>query len=261
MGPAFSNIARRERRDVGLFSLAQRAGANRSPGGIYSQDGLPECCAEIPFGRDSVFPAHSGGTCVHVLANKRTSRHKREVNVMSQSLTTKRQDARRVGSGIGLSSTTRSEKASPREVATSEQPALKRLLFATDFSERSLKALQFLSALVRNCGVELYIAHLITPAAYKSIPCDSISWGISDLVEDANMKMANLLRSDVLTGIPIAGTTVAQGPAETIRKFAFDHDIDLLALGIRGSGYSHGARAGSFLAEVLHNPPCPLLLL
>lgn len=142
----------------------------------------------------------------------------------------------------------------------SSRPALRRILFATDFSACSLKVLPLLTALVRSGAVELYVVHLITPAAYKSIPCDSISWGIGEMVEDANANMAKLMRSEILTGIPIAGTKIAQGTAEELRKFVRDQSIDLLALGMRGSGLSHGSRLGTFVAQVVREAPCPLLL-
>lgn len=147
-----------------------------------------------------------------------------------------------------------------RETSTTS-PALKRVLFATDFSEHSLKALPLLSALVRSCAVELFIVHLITPTAYNSIPCDSISWGVGELCEEANIRMTKLLRSAVLTGIPIAGTTIMQGTAETLGRIATKLDIDLLALGIHGCNSSQGSRLGSFAAHAVRQAPCPLLLL
>jgi len=140
------------------------------------------------------------------------------------------------------------------------RPALKRIVLATDFSGNSLRALPLLSAMVRSCGIELYLVHLITPRAYKSIPCDSISWGIGELIDNANIKMAELMRSEMLTGIPIAGTTIAQGTAKDLRKVILDHQADLLALGIHGSRGFSDFRLGSFTADVLHDPPCPLLL-
>lgn len=139
-------------------------------------------------------------------------------------------------------------------------PALKRIVLATDFSGHSLRALPLLTAMVRSCGVELYLVHLITPSAYKSIPCDSISWGIGELIDNANVKMAELLRSSVLTGIPIAGTIIVPGTAEDLRKLVRNHSVDLLAVGMRGSGPSHGSALGGFVTRMVHEPPCPLLL-
>lgn len=139
-------------------------------------------------------------------------------------------------------------------------PALKRMVLATDFSGNSLRALPLLTAMVRNCGVELYLVHLITPSAYKSIPCDSINWGIGELIDNANVNMAELLRSSMLTGIPIAGTMIVQGTAEDLRKLVRDHRVDLLAVGIHGSGLSQGSALGGFVKRIVHEPPCPLLL-
>ena len=181
---------------------------------------------------------------------------------MAQSLTSPWRTEPCSASEISVDSARDLEQTKRCKVAESTplRPGLKRVLLATDFSEPSLTALPLLSALVRSCGVELYIAHLITPEAYKSIPCDSIIRGINDLVENANVAMARLVRSEMLTGIPIAGTQIAQGTAEHLQKLVADHKIDLLALGIRGSNSSRYSGLGSFAASVLHSPPCPLLL-
>ena len=164
--------------------------------------------------------------------------------------------------GIRVTTATNPDKSNFCRLAeeSSSTPALKRVILATDFSGNSLRALPLLTAMVRSCGVELYVVHLITPVAYKSIPCDSITWVIDELIDNANVKMAELMRSDMLTGVPIAGTTIVQGNAEDLRTFVRNHRVDLLAVGIHGSGRSHGSALGGFVTRVVHEPPCPLLL-
>ena len=181
---------------------------------------------------------------------------------MTQSLKTEQRDEQ--GSDLEIRVT---EVANPVRLGSCEtveecptRPALKRMVLATDFSDNSLRALPLLTAMVRSCGVELYLVHLITPGAYKSIPCDSISWGIDELIDNANVMMAGLLRSEMLTGVPIAGTMIVQGTAEDLQKLVRNHRVDLLAVGIHGSGLSQGSALGGFVKRIVHEPPCPLLL-
>jgi len=142
-------------------------------------------------------------------------------------------------------------------LVTPTAPRLNNVLFTTDFSEESLKALPFAGGIARACGSKLHLLH-IEPSA-------PLSAGLADthLYESAGKNAAQQLAA--LRGVPeIKGLDPALVLAEGGIKGEFlktisDRHIDLAVAGTRGRTGVRKMLLGSVLEEMCRTATCPMM--
>lgn len=134
---------------------------------------------------------------------------------------------------------------------------LKNVAFATDFSEASLSALPFASAIARAFGSTLHLCH-IEPSA-------PLSAGLADprLYEaagkDAAAQLSALRKLPPLIGLSSTLVLAEGGLKDELLKIIDKNRIDLLVAGTRGRTGLRKMLLGSVLEEMCRVATCPIL--
>ena len=95
--------------------------------------------------------------------------------------------------------------------SASARVSLKRVLFATDFSLSSEIALSHALAIARRYRSKIYVAHVIPPELYKSVPQEILEEAIEKTREHAQHEMSYLVRSGGLRKITPPDHTRGRG--------------------------------------------------
>jgi nucleotide-binding universal stress UspA family protein len=138
--------------------------------------------------------------------------------------------------------------------------SLKNILFATDFSEVSEKALPFVAAMSFRYGGMVHVAHvlpevnLVRPSAIDPVTIGSI---YEDAHSGTQEKMQQL--SVRLEGFP-HHTYIRHGKvSEVLSDIIREHEIDLLVVGTHGRTGVGKLVMGSVAEEIFRTATCPVL--
>lgn len=148
---------------------------------------------------------------------------------------------------------------SAQPVLISIPPAiqLERILYATDFSRASDRALPILSAIARHYKSQIVLAHIWTPEPYP-LPYPSI-FPPADQEKQARTRMAELQRQPELAGLSTIVEIEGGSPVERLSNYVQNHSIDLVILGTQGrTGATHTAM-GSVAEELFRRLKCAVL--
>jgi nucleotide-binding universal stress UspA family protein len=139
---------------------------------------------------------------------------------------------------------------------------IKRILFATDFSEGSFHALPYAVDMAKNYGAKLYLIHVVYDVAKTAgwyVPHVSIDEIYSDIERSARAELEKTF-IDEMRGLKDIERVVLKGiPYEEITKFAGDNNIDLVVLGTHGRKGIDRMLFGSTAEQIVRNAPCPVL--
>jgi nucleotide-binding universal stress UspA family protein len=128
---------------------------------------------------------------------------------------------------------------------------LSRILFCTDFSENSERALKHAISLTSEYDAELTLLHVLEKVPRPARAAETIA--------AATEQLEKLIPAEERKTIKIA-TAVRIGKAyEQIIQFAQESQIDLAILGVRGGGGLDLAIFGSTTYRVMQLGPCPVL--
>ncbi len=140
---------------------------------------------------------------------------------------------------------------------------IRKLLFATDFSPHSRKALGCASELSARLGVPLVIYNAVQLPVY-AIPDGVVLRGpefMADLVERARQGLEDELRIATDLGAHEVQTQWSEGPAATeIARIAREQSIDLIVVGSHGRGLIARAILGSTADKVIRSAHCPVMV-
>ncbi len=140
----------------------------------------------------------------------------------------------------------------------SSQTLLKNVLFATDFSAASMRALPYATGTATQYGARLYVAHVV--------PIESYLLGDSQAVErlrlarqEAEASLANIVQSPSVAGT--SGTPLLDNGDvwAVLRGFIEQHSVDLLVVGTTGRTGLGKVLLGSVAEEAIRESPCPVL--
>ena len=132
------------------------------------------------------------------------------------------------------------------------------ILFATDFSSISDRALKYAVEIAAPGRSKLFIAHALpsgTPSPSSDYGRRQIDTGRKH-VED---RLRSLENSNVLKGIDHEVVMQSGGVWEVLEKVIKSKNIDLIVLGTHGRGGIKKLVMGSVAEEVLRLAPCPVL--
>ncbi len=139
---------------------------------------------------------------------------------------------------------------------------IKKILFATDFSEGSSHALPYAVDMAKNYGAKLYFVHVVYDVAKTAgwyVPHVSIDEIYSDIERSAKAELEKTF-IDEMRGLRDIERVVLKGiPYEEVTKFAGDNNIDLIVLGTHGRKGIDRMLFGSTAEQVVRNAPCPVL--
>lgn len=144
---------------------------------------------------------------------------------------------------------------SAQPVVISIPPAiqLERILYATDFSEASKRALPIVSAIARHYGSKIFLAHVLPPKPY---PVPNVS--AAEEKESGGM-MAKLMMAPELQNVPTMVEMEEGSPVERISHYVKKNAIGLVVLGTHGRTRTAHALMGSVAEELFRTLKCAVL--
>jgi nucleotide-binding universal stress UspA family protein len=145
---------------------------------------------------------------------------------------------------------------------------LGKILFGTDGSASSRKALEFAVEMASRYEAKLYVLHVISS---MDIPVDILEYISAEDIEDSpasvylekiGLKIIHQSEKECkATGCENIHTVVLRGdPADTIIEFAKEKAIDVIILGSRGFRGIKGKLIGSVSRKVSHSADCTCII-
>ena len=138
-------------------------------------------------------------------------------------------------------------------------PEIKRILFATDFSDASVAALPFVAAVARAFESEVHLLHLLMPEMYQFLPPEGMPVAVESLEQDASARMERLKASGVLKDVKVSSAEVVKGELGILLRRIQDRGIDLLVIGTHGRRGFRRLLLGSIAEEIIRHASCPVL--
>jgi nucleotide-binding universal stress UspA family protein len=139
---------------------------------------------------------------------------------------------------------------------TGSHPACRRILCPTDFSDASDAALEVATALARDCGGKLIIAHVAAPSGAGGQRA-------RDLHSEDSLALHRLL-DEVRPPdprVPFETRLVRGDPAVALAELVEREAIDLIVMAARRRGGLSKLVLGSVATAVLRTAVCPVLTL
>lgn len=145
--------------------------------------------------------------------------------------------------------------------------SFKKVLCATDFSESSLRALDYARMLTDRFEAELLLVHVVDdpPTAVPPVGGAAVDGAINvteyqeHLVEQATKRLDGIVAEYSLAGPGIRSMVVTGGPSSQIVRLAAEEDVDLIVIGKHGHNRLHRLVFGSVTEKVVRGAPCPVL--
>ena len=139
---------------------------------------------------------------------------------------------------------------------------IKKILFATDFSEGSINALPYAVDIAMRHGAKIYAVHVIfdmTKAAGWYVPHASAEEVYADLEKSARKQLEKTFSEDMRKFKDFENVLLRGTPYEEITKFAEANKIDLIVLATHGRTGIDRLIFGSTAEQVVRYAPCPVL--
>ena len=139
--------------------------------------------------------------------------------------------------------------------------ALKKILYATDFSPVSDAALPFAVAVARRFESRIEAIHVFALSELQMMP-EAAPIGVgSPLTQRAEEHMADLLRSDLFEDVPHDGRVRSGAEVWTeIESVVESEKIDLVVLGTHGREGLKQIVMGSVAETIFRAAPCPVMV-
>jgi nucleotide-binding universal stress UspA family protein len=140
--------------------------------------------------------------------------------------------------------------------------AIKKILFATDFSWVSEAALPFAVALAHRFDSTIEAMHVLAPGELEPPLPDAAPIFMEGAFVRAEQAMAELLRSDRFEGVPHEGR-VCRGIEiwAEIESVIESEKIDLVVLGTHGREGLKQVILGSVAETIFRSAPCPVMVI
>ena len=136
--------------------------------------------------------------------------------------------------------------------------SLRNVLFATDFSATSIKALPYVASIARKFDSKVCVAHVVAPEDYPS-GLNSLDEAVQIACGEAELKMSSLLNSALFRDLACDGRVgngdIWIGLSDLMRRNA----ADLLVMGTIGRTGVRKFLLGSVAEEAMRESPCPVL--
>lgn len=134
---------------------------------------------------------------------------------------------------------------------------LKDLLFATDFSEGSLRALPYVGGIAKAFGATLHLCHIVAPTPL------AVGAAAPDLYQaagkEATQQLSSLFHAPVLDGLE-RNLILAEGDIEDeLLKAIGENHIDLVVAGTHGRTGWRKLLLGSVVETICRVATCPIL--
>jgi nucleotide-binding universal stress UspA family protein len=128
---------------------------------------------------------------------------------------------------------------------------LDRILFCTDFSENSERALSYAISATDEYGAELTLLHVLEDTRNPSKAAEALA--------TVTQQLDKLIPSQIRKALKIKTAVRVGKPYQQIIELALESQTDMIVMGVRGRGALDLAVFGSTTYRVLQLGPCPVL--
>lgn len=136
---------------------------------------------------------------------------------------------------------------------------IKRILYATDFSEGSRAALGVVTGIARHYRSEVYAAHVCAPLRYTMVTPETVPTMEKLREYEARTKLADLLRITDALHVTAKPIVLRGDPLEELNRIVREKNIDLAVLSTHGRiGIKHLVM-GSVAENLFRQLACPVL--
>jgi nucleotide-binding universal stress UspA family protein len=136
--------------------------------------------------------------------------------------------------------------------------AIRNILFATDFSSSSERALPFALEFATRYNATLFLAHAVPPMP-AVVPVEPVPDQSEMLRKGAEREMEHFLDYAPLKDVPHQALVMDGEVWDVIRQIVLDKRIDLVILGTHGRGVLQKLVVGSVAEEIYRTVKCPVL--
>ena len=137
--------------------------------------------------------------------------------------------------------------------------SLKNILFATDFSEASMKAFPFAASLAQKFGASIFACHIITPTSLVTAAPQSAPYFYEAEYEAATKELDNILHSPQLEGIKTKALLSSGILGDALLDEINQNHIDLVVAGTHGRTGLRRLLLGSAVEGICRVATCPVL--
>jgi nucleotide-binding universal stress UspA family protein len=134
------------------------------------------------------------------------------------------------------------------------------VLVATDFSHTAQIALSHALALARRYGAKIYLAHIISPELFRSVPRGVRTEARKRTREHADHEMSALVTLAELRNFRHQTVIEEGNVAAGVLLLVREHAIDLLVIGTQGHRGVKRMLLGSVAEKLFRQSPCPVLI-
>jgi nucleotide-binding universal stress UspA family protein len=136
---------------------------------------------------------------------------------------------------------------------------LKNILFATDFSEPSMKAFPYVTALAKNFTASVFAFHAITPNALVAAAPQAAPSLYEAEYEAAAKELDNIASSPQLAGLKTKALLSSGILGDSLLQEITDNNVDLVVAGTHGRTGLRRFLLGSAVEEICRVATCPVL--
>ena len=137
--------------------------------------------------------------------------------------------------------------------------SLKNILFATDFSEASMKAFPYAASLAKKFGASVFACHIITPTSLATAAPQSAPYFYEAEYEAATKELDNILHSPQLEGIKTKALLSSGILGDALQEEISQNHIDLIVAGTHGRTGLRRFLLGSAVEGICRVATCPVL--
>ncbi len=140
---------------------------------------------------------------------------------------------------------------------------IRKILYATDFSELSAWAFPYAVYLAQKCDAQLHCVHVVDDSYQYWLTFDvaTIPAGppVEELAAAAEKQLGAFLRDKLPPELSVTRGLLRGRPFVEIIRYVREHNIDLVILGTHGWGALRQALMGSVADKVVRKSPCPVM--
>lgn len=137
------------------------------------------------------------------------------------------------------------------------------IVVGVDGSDQSRHAARLAVSLARSSGAMLHLMTVVRPPEgwWGIVGSPPTSGALSRTLAEARLEILESVIADVdLTGVEYETVEDIGDPARMLSEYASAVDADLLIVGKRGAGVIERMVLGSVANRVVHDSPCPVLV-
>jgi len=136
---------------------------------------------------------------------------------------------------------------------------LKNILFATDFSEPSMKAFPYVAALAKDFAASVLACHVISPSALVAAAPQAAPSLYEVEYEAAARELDNIVSSPQLAGLKTKVLLSSGILGDALLEEITDNNVDLVVAGTHGRTGLRRFLLGSAVEEICRVATCPVL--